>query len=797
MKQLNTILLILCTFAVYAQDNVQTIRGKIVDKETKQPLIGVSVVVANSEPLIGASTDLDGNFELANVPVGRQIVQTQYIGYQTYATEDFIVSSAKAIYLEIEMIEAVETTEEIVVTANANNGGSQALNELSVVSTRSFSVEETQRYAGSINDPGRMAMAFPGVQANQDTENDIVVRGNSAFGVLWRVEGLDVPNPNHFARPATTGGGISVFSASLLSNSDFSTGAFAAEYGNAFSGVFDVRFRKGNLVNREYTFRAGLIGLDFATEGPIKKGQSSYLINYRYSTLGILGAMGIHVVRANATNSFQDLSFNLYFNSKDHKNTFTIFGMGGLSDEDWSIRDSSLWESSLDYGWNDNRTNLGVLGMTYTRLLDDKSYLKIVAGGQVSQIIDYQAEPISANTLDTMKIESDHYIQARGSVTGTYSRKINNQFRIKAGLMGHFIHYNLEYGQFMGRQQGLVFFLGEDGSDFGNGKGDVGNTFLMQAYAQGSYRPTEKLTLNAGLHSMFLAMNNTWSIEPRVSMKYQLAKSSTFTLAYGMHSKMLPIGTYLLKIPTASGGHTRPNKNLPFSKAHHAVLGFEQIIAGATRIQAELYYQYLYDIPIGVDSNTTFWLYNMRDNFGTRAMQNGGTGQNYGLDLTIEKFFGKGFFILCTGSLYWSQYRTANGRKWRSTRLDGRWASSFMGGKEFYFKKGLTLQLGLKAFFNGGQRYTHLDLAASKLVDFRVDNETDAFNNKFHPYFRMDARVALRHDLKKLSYTVSVDIQNATNAQNPRAMEYDRFNNSEVIDYNSGLLPVISFQIDF
>lgn len=809
-------LLLFTSVVAFAQDG-QTVRGRVIDKETKQPLIGVSVVLEGSDPAIGTATDFEGNFVLKGIPLGRQTVVAQFMGYSPYATKDLIVNAAKEVFLEIELIEAVHQTGEVEITAGSSGGGSnRAINELSVVSTRSFSVEETQRYAASINDPGRMVMAFPGVQSNNDTENDIVVRGNSATGVLWRVEGLDLANPNHFARPATSGGGITVFSASLLSNSDFSTGAFAAEYGNAFSGVFDMRFRKGNLQNREYTFRFGLIGVDLAAEGPIKKGRSSYLINARYSTLGILGAMGFYVVRDNVSNNFQDLSFNLYFSTPNNKNMFTVFGIGGLSQENWWMRDVSRWEYNYDYDWDYNSSNLGVVGGTWTHLLNEKSFLKVSAGASISEVYDFQIRPrIEADSV--FWLERNDYLNTKFSVHPVYSYKVNPQLRFKAGLISSYTLFELEYGEDLGgdsyrnylgnfEPQGLwaisdEFFEPNSPIELerDRGSGTTGSAFLQQAYVQGSYRPTENLTLNAGLHTIYLGLNNTGAVDPRVSMRYTPAINSTITLGYGLHSKALPFGTYLLQVPDSTGVLRMPNQDLKMTRQHHIIAGFEQIFAESFRVQIEPYFQYMFNVPIRVDTNSNFWFYNLRDNYGRFEMTDQGLGMNYGVDLTLEKFFGKGFFILATGSLFRSSFK-AWGDEWRSTRLDNFFSTSLMGTKEWAFNqgKGGVLQVGVKMFWRGALRYQVADLPASIASGYFIEDEDKAFDTQFEAdYFRLDGRIAYRKDYKKIYWTLAVDLQNATNRPNARGFEYDRNRQQVVPDVNSGLTPVLSFQLDF
>jgi hypothetical protein len=790
MKHLMLLVVVFSTLlSVQAQDKTQIIRGKAVDNFSEMVLPGVLLFVDGTD--LSCVTDENGNFVFENVPVGRQIIRAEYLGYESYISEDLIVSSTKEIFVDIKLKEEVQVTETIVVNASkgADNVGNRALNDLSVVSTRSFSVEETKRYAASVDDPARMAIALPGVQSDHDSQNDVIIRGNPSMGVLWKLEDLELTNPNHFARPASTGGGISVFSAAVLGNTDFSTGAFAAEYGNAISGVFDMRFRRGNMNKREHSVKIGLIGLGASTEGPIVKGRSSYLINYRYSFLGILNAMGLYVVAPNATNVFQDLSFNLSFVSKDNKDEVKIFGVGGLSNLQWTVRDTSLWKNPNDYIYEKSGSNMGVFGASYRRLIDDKSYLRITAGVVYNNLFNmkYMPEylaPSDASQFDTTEVNNYHLI--RSQLHFTYSNKLHKRFRLKTGFSAHALSYDLGYM--------------EKSDDYGYNDflADKGTTFILQSYAQGSYRPAKNLTLNFGFHALFLTLNNTWSVDPRIAIQYKPFKKTTLALAYGLHSKVLPIGTYLINIPDATGlGSSKPNYDLDMIKMHHLVFSFQQVIGLGFRAGIEAYYQQGWDIPVEADSSSSFSYYNQRSNYGMVPMISEGLSRNFGLDITLEKAFSKNFFILATGSVFWSNYKALGDTEWQRSRVDKRWSSSIMGGYEIVFKKGGVLQIGIKTLLSGGLRYTPADVNASVAAGIFVPDESLYFSEAGDIYFRLDARLAYRKDHKNLSYTIALDVQNVTNTKNIRYMDWDRQTQAIKPKYQAGFLPVLSFQIDF
>src|SRR5262245_44807753 len=386
----------------HAQALTQTIKGIVVDKDSRRPLAGATISIADDSVHTSTISNESGNFSLPGIPVGRRRIECSHTGYENFITDNLILNSAKELELVIELEQHYQ--EQSAVTVKASLNPKQPVNKLSVVSTRSFTAEETQRYAASVNDPSRMALSFPGVQPTRDARSDIIIRGNSSAAMLWRLEGVDIPNPNHFARKGSSGGGITIFSSSMLDNSDFSTGGFAAEYGDALSGVFDMHFRKGNKEKNQYTFKASLIGLDFSAEGPFEKGRSSYLVNYRYSTLGILNAMGFHLTDPREDNTFQDLSFNLSFDSRNKRSNFDVWGIGGLSKEDHApVKNVSDWDEYDDYAIYNFKTNMGAIGIGHSLQLGKNGLLK-TSIALMSQKVTYvddtlntQKEPYTVN----------------------------------------------------------------------------------------------------------------------------------------------------------------------------------------------------------------------------------------------------------------------------------------------------------------------------------------------------------------------------------------------------------------
>ena len=786
MKYINLFLTFLFSIAaaigLAQSEKIQTVRGIVLDKDSKLPLAFANILISTTDPALGANTEEDGTFRIDNVPVGRHTLTCSYLGYGDYNSENIIVSSGKELFINIELTEeAFGGIEIVVVDSTARQH--RTLNDMTLVSGRSFSVEETQRYAGSINDPSRMAMGFAGVQANRDNNSDIIVRGNSPIGVLWRLEGIDIPNPNHFARRGSTGGGITVFSASLLANSDFSTGAFAPEYGNAFASVFDLRFRKGNNEKREYTLRAGLIGLDFATEGYFKKGESSYLVNYRYSTLGILNKLGFRLVGARVDNTFQDLSFNLNFPSKDKKQTISVFGIGGISREFTEVeKDTAKWQQYTDYLETDFRSSMFATGISHTITLDNKSYIKTTVAAMANRV-DFTDDTLTLQLQNT-RVATEKYIDGRATVASFYNRKMNARYTIKSGVFLNHIFYNYEN-----------YRLNRNSFNVDTITNGAGGTQLLQAYVQNKYKISPRLTTVFGLHAMFLTLNKTNAIDPRVSFQYNLTNGQTLSLGYGLHSRTLPLGSYFTRL-SINNAVEQVNTNLKMIKAHHLVLGYDWYGAKGWHVRAEAYYQSLFNVPVGASLDSTYWVLNDRDGFAKERLTNAGKGLNYGIDITIEKFFASNFFILVSAA-YYRSFSEGLDKVRRSSRFDGIYNTSYMGGKEFLFKNGSVLQLAVRGVWAGGLRYTPADSLASAAARAYVPDANKTYAIQTPYYARVDLRVAYRKNMRRSNYTLALDVQNATARRNVREETYDYVTQKIAFIYQSGLVPVLSFQLDF
>ncbi len=781
-KRIVTLLvLILSATEIFSQSLTQTIRGSVIDKISKAALPGATVVIVNSDPIIGATTDTDGNFKLNKVPVGSHTLRISFIGYKDITLPNVIVNSGKEVVLNVPIEEDIVQMQEIIIRPEVEKN--KPINDMATVSARTFSVEETRKYAAAVNDPARMVASYAGVVQTSDGNNTISIRGNSPYGLIWRMEGVDIPNPNHFSGVASSGGGISILSSQLLTNSDFLTGAFPAEYGNALSGVFDLNLRKGNNEKREYTVQAGFLGMDVAAEGPFSKNyKGSYLINYRYSTLSVLSKLGLNV--GDAITNFQDLSYNFHFPTKKAGN-FSLFGFGGLSDQRLAAKkDSSNWETQDDRFNFNYFSNTGAAGVKHAITLSPSTYVQSAAVLS-SNDHGFDANKLQENYVPVLTYKESH-INKKLTVSSVLNHKFNARHSIRSGAYFNRYFFNLTQRQ-LNEQTGVMEIPL-------NAKGEA---TTVQLFSQWNCRITQKLSLNAGVHYLHLTNNNTSSIEPRTSVKYELNEQQSFSVGYGLHGQMQPVGTYEAQKLNADGVFYKPNQDLKFTKAHHFVLAYDRALSKHLRVKAETYYQHLYNIPVKNDVTSPLAVTNNEDGYITDPLVNKGIGRNYGVELTLEQFTYKDLYFLLSTSLYDSKYKALDG-VWRNTRYNGNYAMSFTAGREFRSaSKNRTYGINMRALSSGGLRTTPIDVEKSVQQGETKYVENLAYTQQLPGYFRTDIRLSMKRNRAKSTSTLALDIQNVTNQRNLGGQYFDPQSAQIKKWYQLPLLPILSYKIEF
>jgi hypothetical protein len=765
--------------AAFSQKLTQIIKGVVIDMDSHIPLAGATVMIIGTEPVTGSMTDVNGNFRLTGIQVGRYNLRFSYVGYEPTVISEVLVLSGKEVVLQVSLKESATALQQVEIKAFSNK--EQAINPMAIISARQLTMEEASRYAGGIDDPSRLATAFAGV-AGSLSSNAIVIRGNAPKGLLWRMEGIEIPNPSHFANVTTFGGGgITALSSQMLSNSDFYTGAFPAEYGNALSGVFDMKVRTGNNEKREHTFKAGIIGIDFATEGPFIMGKrSSYLINYRYSTLALLSPL----LPENAQGiKYHDLSFKLNF-PVGKKGTISFWGLLSTDKSNGKVKtDSTEWQFYQDIEKDENQNRMGALGINHKVILTDKTYLS-VALAATGNYIYWHRERLN-NTLSLYPKDEI----AQNDRKYTFSFTVNNKFgprhTNRTGFIIDKLTYNITLKQYSQESQSLLTYADENG---GSG--------LIQLYSQSRFDILPGLSLNLGIHLQGFSLNKNMTFEPRSSVRWKIDDKHTLGLAYGLNSRLEPIGFYFAQ-QTLSSGTVFPNRDLKLTKAHHIVLAYEIAMSEFSRLRIEPFYQQLFDVP--VIPRTSFSMMNLEmDWFFNDSLINKGTGSNLGLDITLERFLHAGYYYLITGSLFDSKYKGGDNIK-RNTRFNKNYVVNFLFGKEWSAGRDKNNIIGLNWRFSllGGDRKSPVDYDASIVARDVVYNEGKAFTERKPTVYYLDFTALWQRNKPRYSSTWSLQFVNLLFQKEFFGYRYNFKTNSIEPLREAIVIPNFSYRIDF
>lgn len=805
-----TLFFALWALLAFGQNLTQTIRGTLVDADSRQPLVGAQVVLQNIHPPQGATTDADGHFRLEKVPVGRAALQLNYLGYEPLTVPNIVVNSAKEVVLNLEMRESAQKLREVAITATRNKG--DALNEMALLSTRSISPEETNRYAGGFNDPSRILSNFAGITATQDGSNDIIVRGNSPKYVQWRLEGEQITNPNHFGDPSSVGGSVSILNNNVLAASDFQTGAFAPEFGDALSGVYDLRLRPGNNEQVECMFGFGLLGTEIMVEGPLKKGNNgSFLLNYRYSTAGLLSQLGL-LGDLSGVLKFQDVSFKIVQPTRK-MGIFTLYGLGGISSFKFEDVTPALWvlpgnnairaELRNDF---DKKAHLLNGGLRHAIPLGKKTHLTTALTGSSEGIEDdvFEAGIVKIYDNSGMWLRDsvlNRRLTFQGDlrkpalrVSATLSHKFNARHKIQVGSKYASLNYRFEQNRFSGGEDTRFTLL-----DFSERVGTVRN------FASWKYRAGENLTFVTGLHNVNVLLNSKSTLEPRLAVEFSATPQCMVRAGYGRHSSMESIHHYFAKVKRPDGSVAEPNRDLGLLKADHFVLGFERRMGKNLRAKVDFYYQRLFDLPVeNIDTSFFSTIVEGLD-FRHVELVNKGKGRNYGVEITLEKFFANTYYFMLNASLFESKYTPLDGRE-RNTPFNGRYLVNFLAGKEFPRlgkKQNQALTLNTRAFFGGARRIIPLLRDASGNVavnpaENRVWDYDRAFEAQLDAPYQIQLSASYKWNKRRATHELFLNLDNITHHKG-RIMEFYDEGQPSKVGYMTqfGFFPNLMYRVYF
>lgn len=781
MRYLAVAFLCVCSLCNYAQSK-QKVRGRVIDKDTKQPLIGANVYISQDPPL-GANCDEEGYFLISDVPIGRITLQVSMVGYEGQQISNLLLTPGKELYMDILMNENIQELESLTVRPSQDK--TKTINDMLSVSSRTFDVEEAGRYAGNRNDIARMVSNYAGVAAPNDGRNDIVIRGNSPTSLLWRCEGIDIPSPNHFSSFGATGGPVSMINYNNLSTSDFIISAFPAMFGNAIGGVFDLELRKGTSFKREYMAQIGFTGFELGAEGFFKRNhKSTFLVNYRYSVLGLINKLGVSFGTGTAIPDYQDLTTTIYLPTKK-AGVFKIFGITGTSSihfEPQDVNSKNFYSTENLF----NSSSTFIVGINHTLNLSKDSYLNstIAYSNQKSNVL---IDSISNNTTTQGNFFWDviqNQLQNKVSFHSAIHKKIDRRNKIVMGFLADLNSVN--YGDSIFQSKKNDWFKYRDINR--------GGLLLYRTYLQYEHRFLNGIRLLPGFYFQHFRGNN--SFEPRLAVQYDLSNTSNLSLGFGMHSQMQPLIAYYQSFNN-DDGTTSNNENLKFTRSNHLALSYNKRLPNNFRLKLETYYQHLYNIPTTMASSSFSLINSGADfNFETKPnLVNNGLGRNYGVETTIEKFFSKNYYFLLTASVFQSKYKASDG-KWRNTAFNNEYVINFLGGYEFKVGKG-NIGVDIKTTLAGGKYITPIDEIASKANNYPVYFEDSAFSKKQDVYFRHDVKLSFKIGIGKTYHQWLLDIQNVADVKNLFREYYDVNTKKIVKTYQLGFYIVFQYKILF
>ena len=770
----------------------QTIRGVILDKQAESPLVGAAIIMVGTNPILGSISDENGNFTIKDVPTGRYELKISFIGYNPSTLPNIVLNAGKETILTVYLEEAVTKLDAVVISGKVDK--SLTMNELATISARQFNVEEVQRYSGGRNDVSRLAANFAGVATNNDSRNDIVIRGNSPTGLLWRLEGIPIPNPNHFSTLGTTGGPVSALNPNMIRNSDFLTSAFPAEYGNANAGVFDIGLRNGNKEKFEFTAQlAAFSGLEAMVEGPLSTnkatgGNGSFVVAYRHSFVELAQKAGINVCTA-ALPKYKDLTFNVDLGQTKF-GKFSVFGIGALSNIDFigaQLSEDDFFAEKSEDSYADSK--LGIIGLRHNIMVDKNTYFRTVISGSYSgntfNVYKDKGTELKRHNLDI----SDFVTTYR--LSSFLNKKFNAQWSMRTGILMQNMNLAIDSKNKNDNDEWVPF------------RTFNGKMTLSELYSQAQYKPSDKITVNAGIHTQYLDVNKNYAIEPRFAVNYHLKPNQTLSFGYGLHSQMQPMPVMFEETRLPDGSLQKTNLDLDFTESNHFVVGYDVRVGSNWHGKIETYYQLLRGVPIESQKSNSYSLLNQGADFGffvPSYLSNKGTGKNMGMELTVEKFFSAGWYTLLTASIFDSKYKGSDGIE-RNTAFNSNYIVNLLAGKEFKFGK--TKQnkftIDTKLTSAGGRYQTPIDLVASKAKGEEVYDETKAYSLQQSPYFRWDVKLGYTLNSSKRHFTQQffLDFQNVTNHKNIFQERYSVSQNKTYKVYQIGFFPDVMWRVQF
>ena len=730
----------------------QNIRGVVTDALNSEPLTGANVTLLGTD--FTTQSDSNGVFRFTNLTSKIYVAEVSFLGYAKTIVKDIEVVKGSDVVANIALQVADNQLNTVVINGERND----AFHALQT--QYPLSVAQTLRFPAAFNDPARLAMNSPGVTNDNDLGNGLSIHGYAPAAMQWRLEGVEILNPNHLANASSfndqataSSGGVNALSSQMLGTSALVTGAYSSEYNNLISGCMDMRLRNGNDEKHRFTTQIGLVGLDLAAEGPLptlspsqKEGKSraSYLVNYRYSTVGLLLQMGVPLSEEKV--NFQDLAWNFHF-PIGKKSDLKLFGMLGNS--------SNTFETKKDTIRNDRdltnvyfKDRLQVYGANFKSQLNSKTsfYLSAAYSSTAPSLVKQNFDENFKFTTSEFKTNSS---QNLWSVNTFIQNKLNNTFSIKYGA-------SVAY------------------SAFGKGYSGTSNIYTDLKYQKRNHSLLVGISFFRNTISGPILISQRYKTAhflPKISYAYRVSDDKKIVFSASQQSKFNIVSNQL----TLNFDKKSENQHFSVGLFFHNTL--------AKKVTNTVFFNLEYiAIPERLDFISNF------------SKQN-----NYGIEVQYEKTFARNIFFNANGSLYKALVKSEF-NTFFTNYFGANYTTNLSLGKEWTKKVNKTWGASTHIISHGANYLSPMASGITNLqkqvimIDYSTNND---FGFKPQNYFRTDLRLYYKHDRKTWSSTLSLDIQNVTNKQNIAFEYYDTFLKKVNTKYQNGLIPILAWRANF
>ena len=769
----------------------QTLQGTVTDAISGEPLTGAAVYIVGLQK--GSTVDSVGDYSIRDIPVGRYTIECRQLGYETQQQVEVQINSNHATVVDFRLMVMPKMLEGVTITVQVNKA--RALNPTAVAGTKMISVDEAKRYGGAFDDIARVVKHNVGTTGSEDNTS-LSVHGNPTYTTVFRIDGVEMPSPNHFDGTGDFGTGkISALHTDLLANSDFYTAAPVAEIGNSLGGVMDLNLRSGNKKEYEHSARLSILGLDVTSEGPINRvSGSSYIFSYRYGLTKLANDMGVSILEGDQAD-YQDLYFKLNY-PVGKRGTISVWGLG-LWDHGYMLVegvDQDDWEGSLydQEDWYDKISTL-MGGVTYDQPFGDGWRLRanLAAANRRYQARDgYYMFSLSGDTLNVYNRQHLAWGPATPyasmdnetlwlTAAAALQKRFSDNYLQKTGFQVRSISYSQSLKRAANIYSGFLIPLAE-----GNAWG-----WQLDLYGDNNFR-YDHWTFNAGLHVQGWTLANDYDLQPRLSAEWRPASGHTFSVGLGRTSRIENMETLL----AATG-----NLELKMVRSNQAVLGYKWQPRNELCFNIEAWGEYLTNVP--VSPTGTYCIFNRRLFYTTEPLVSEGHGRNLGIGFNIEHYMTKGYYFQVNASIFKSEYRAID-KVWRHTLYDRGWAVNAVGGKEWVLGNKRTLSVNIAGTMMGGLRATPFDEDASA-ANFAAGNpycayqEDKAMSLKTGTVYDLSFNINYRIKAKKVSHVIGLDYMNVLANEEPFQDFYNYVTNKPMTVMTCYSIPNFSYTIEF